>query len=161
MQKRIGAIRNAIVLPPNAVEAKSRISRPDRYLAPLSIDERHDPIGPRCHVEGFRASDKGFLPMTLAAYVDLLDWTARQIRSDKRGSTPSELAPTFDRLGITSDVWCDLVRDFGKLFFAVAGRPEEIDSHRSRSGEHRYKAKLETRALMKADPQQLETLTAV
>ena len=83
--------------------------------------------------------------MPTAAYIELLDWTARQIRSDKRGATPTSAAPIFERLGISSQVWCELVKDFGGLFYAVAGKPHEIDSRRSRSGRQRYKAKLKAR----------------
>jgi hypothetical protein len=123
-------------------------SRADGHLAPLSIDELHDAIGPCCHAGGHRASDKGFLPMTDAAYVDLLDWTARQIRSDKPGVTPANMQPVFDRLGISGEVWCGMVKDFGRLFYAVAGRPHEIDAHRSRDGQRRYKTRRDTRELM-------------
>ncbi len=88
--------------------------------------------------------------MTTAAYVDLLDWTARQFRADKRGATPARMEPVFERLGISGEVWCGLVKDFGKLFYAVAGRPHEVDAHRSRNGSHRYKTKRQTRELMTA-----------
>ena len=43
---------------------------------------------------------------------------ARQVRSDKRGATLQHLAPLFDRLGVSSDIWCHLVKNFGKLFIS-------------------------------------------
>ncbi len=39
----------------------------DSFLAPVAIDERHDPTGPCLHDAGRRASDKGFLPVPTAA----------------------------------------------------------------------------------------------
>lgn len=86
--------------------------------------------------------------MTETAYVDLLDWTARQFRADKSGATPVNLQPVFDRLGINGEVRCGMVKDFGRLFYAVAGRPPAIDAHRSRDGGRRYKTRHDTRELM-------------
>ncbi len=86
--------------------------------------------------------------MTVASYVELLDWTARTIRSDKSGSTPASALPIFERLGISGEVWCELVKDFGRLFYAVAGQPHTIDSSRSRTGKRRYKTKYRTRELL-------------
>jgi hypothetical protein len=130
--------------------AVDSIKWPDAYLSPLEIDERSGAIGPCSHAGGHRASDKGFLPMTTGAYIELLDWTARQIRKDKRGSTPSTMQPIFERLGISGEVWCGLVKDFGRLFYAVAGQPGQIDVRRSRDGNHRYKIKRQTRELLHA-----------
>ncbi|MFM9961859.1 MAG: transposase, partial [Planctomycetaceae bacterium] len=48
-----------------------------------------------------RASFKGFLSMTLADYLSLLDWTGRQLRRDKRGAIPAEMQPLFARLKIS------------------------------------------------------------
>ncbi len=117
-------------------------------LCPLSIDELKDAIGACCNTEGNRASDKGFLPMSLASYLELLDWTARALRSDKRGSTPESTATIFARLGIDATTWCELTRDFGKLFSTVAGKPHVIESTRSRQRHQRYKIRSRAKELL-------------
>jgi len=61
-------------------EASERpVAKPDRFLAPLPLDERSGEIGPVLNLDRLRCSDKGFLPMSLADYFDLLDWTGRQL----------------------------------------------------------------------------------
>ena len=121
-----------------------------KSLCPLTIDELRDEIGACCHTAGYRASDKGFLPMSVADYLELLDWTARQIRADKRGATPATASRIFERLGIDAEVWCELTRDFGRLFATVAGRPKVIESTRSRNRRQRYKIRNRARELLTA-----------
>ncbi len=106
---------------------------------PLTMNELKDGIGACCYSAGYRASDKGFLPMSVTSYLELLDWTARELRSDKRSATPASAAPLFERLGIDANTWCELTRDFGKLFSTVAGKPKVIASKRSRHRHQRYK----------------------
>ena len=121
-----------------------------RHLAPVELKGRSDETGPCVHKAGARCSNKGFLPMSTADYLSLLDWTARQNRPDKHGSTPNHIAPLLDRLGISADVWCRLVKDFGKLFSVVAGQPQNIDEHRSGSKNisRRFHARRATRELL-------------
>ena len=88
--------------------------------------------------------------MPVASYLELLDWTARSIRADKRGSTPASALAIFERLGISDEVWCELVRDFGRLFYVVAGQPHVIDARHSRNGKRRHKTKVRTRELLTA-----------
>lgn len=128
----------------------ARRSPRDAHLAPLTIDELRDSIEAYCSTSGNRASDKGFLPMTVAGYVELLDWTARTIRGDKRGSTTANALPIFERLGISGEIWCELVKDFGRLFYAVAGQPQTISACQSRKRKHRYKTRIRTRELLAA-----------
>ena len=102
-------------------------------MASVELKERDGETGPCVHKAGARCSNKGFLPMSAAEYLQLLDWTARQVRSDKRGATPQEFAPLFERLGVSAEIWRRLVKDFGKLFSLVAGRRQRIDSHSSKA----------------------------
>ena len=119
-----------------------------RHLAPVELQGGSSTTGPCVHKRGARCSNKGFLPMSTADYLSLLDWTARQTRSGKRGSTPKQFAPLFGRLGITAEIWCRLVKDFGKLFSVVAGQPQRIDEHRSKTNSRRYRTRQETRELL-------------
>ena len=140
LQSRVGDTDN--------IGAKASVQRGSRYLAPVELQGGSSTTGPCVHKRGARCSNKGFLPMSTADYLSLLDWTARQTRSGKRGSTPTHLAPVFDRLGITAEIWCRLVKDFGKLFSVVAGQPQRIDEHRSKSNSRRYRTRQETRELL-------------
>jgi hypothetical protein len=119
-----------------------------RHLAPVGLKGRGGETGPCAHKAGARCSNKGFLPMSTAEYLQLLDWTARQVRSDKQGATPQEFAPLFNLLGISAEIWCRLVKDFGKLFSVVAGRPARIDEHRSKDSSRRYRSRRQTRELL-------------
>ncbi|TWU34526.1 hypothetical protein Q31b_54800 [Novipirellula aureliae] len=138
VQKRIEAMKS---------ESPSE-DKPDAFLAPLSIDERLDPVGPCASDSGKRCSDKGFLPISLVDYLKLLDWTARQVAPGKRGVTPSAAPPILVRLGLEQATWCELVKDFGKLFCSIAGRPESVDSMRCHRTHRRYHLRRRARELL-------------
>ncbi|MGH9809072.1 MAG: transposase, partial [Terriglobia bacterium] len=73
-----------------------------------------------------RASDRGFLPMTLDEYLELLDWTGRAVRSDKRGSIPANLLPILQRLQVNAEVWVDTIEQFGRTFRRAVGRVSSL-----------------------------------
>jgi len=104
-------------------------------MSPLEINENSDPTGPDVSPGGRRASSKGFLSMSLSKYLELLDWTGRQLRSGKRGTIPPDLAPILERLGLDTTGWCDLVKKFGKLFKRAAGSAESLSSEAARRGQ--------------------------
>ena len=89
--------------------------------------------------------------MLLESYLELLDWTARQIVPGKTGSTPMNLPPVLNRLGLTGSQWTELVRDFGKLFSAVAGQPKNVDTARTHRTHRRFYLTRRVRELLPAD----------
>lgn len=66
------------------------------------------------------------IPATFDQYLQLLDWTGRQIRTDKRGAIPAELRPILERLDIDSANWQNTVTCFGKRFCRIAGKIDNI-----------------------------------
>jgi len=71
--------------------------------------------------------DTGYLPsLNLDRYLDLLDWTGRQLAAGKRGRIPAELAPILTRLEIEVDRWLDAVVSFGRWFHRVAGAAQAM-----------------------------------
>jgi hypothetical protein len=130
--------------PPPATECDlwiCKLELAERFEEPESATTESDP---RCgaglvtgQVNPFpsrRLTNKGYLPMTEEQYLSLLDWTGRQIRSDKRGSIPAELAPILDRLGLNGTKLPEVVAGFAKQFHSAVGRVENMIAYAQRAG---------------------------
>jgi hypothetical protein len=105
------------------------------WLSPVEANGARDLVGADACDGGRRASRKGFLPVSLHEYLDLLDWTGRQLRGDKRGSIPNQLSPILQRLGLDAPKWCELVKEFGRTFKRVAGTSEHLAEEAKRRGQ--------------------------
>ena len=81
-----------------------------------------------------RASDQSCLSMSLDDYLQILDWTGRQIKADKRGSIPENLSPILVRLSVVPERWMDSVCEFGRRFRRAVGHPERVLAEAARSG---------------------------
>ncbi len=101
----------------------------DAWLAPLTMDPNVLSSDPQAHQEGVRASDKGYLNMSLEDYQKLLEWTATLGR-DAAVSTqvPAHLADLISRLKIEPTMWRELVWNFKGYFgrSGCAGSPEAM-----------------------------------
>ena len=64
---------------------------------------------------------RGYLNIELDDYLELLDWTGRQIVEDKKGAVPPHLAPILTRLAVDHEQWLRSSRKFGSMFYRVAG----------------------------------------
>jgi hypothetical protein len=128
----------------------TRSGQADRHLSPVSLESKTGELGAVASKNGSRASDKGFLDMSLGDYLVLLDWTARRIVKNKRGATPTLVAPILERLGLDATTWCDVVSDFGRMFYNVAGHPRTVDTTTSRVSQHRFNIRSRARELFAA-----------
>ena len=61
------------------------------------------------------------LPFSLRDYLELIDWTGRVLRDDKRGAINPILPPILDRLSITQDAWRLLTTRFEEQFHNWVG----------------------------------------
>ena len=52
--------------------------------------------------------------MSLGDYLQLLDWTGRQLAQGKKGRIPDSIEPILQRLQLDQKGWCDLVARFGR-----------------------------------------------
>ena len=86
--------------------------------------------------------------MSQDEYLNVLDWTGRQLHRGKRGRIPSSCETVLKRLNLDRRSWCDLVSEFGKLVTHVAGRPQTIDATLRRVGQHRYHLRSRARTLL-------------
>ncbi|MCB1755670.1 MAG: transposase [Gammaproteobacteria bacterium] len=83
------------------------------FLAPFNGDEKD-------------AVTSG-VPYHLLEYIDLVDWTGRAVREDKRGSIAIKLPPVLQRLGLDSADWLILATEVESLFGNWVGSPSQIN----------------------------------
>jgi len=92
------------------------------WLAPIGLESPRKKVREKSTAR--RAGNKGCLPMSLDQYLQLLDWTGRQIRRDKVGRIPAECAPILERLECSAETWLDFVKNFRRRFRNAAGLPK-------------------------------------
>jgi hypothetical protein len=61
------------------------------------------------------------LPFRLTDYLELVDWTGRVLRDDKRGAIPGHLPPILERLQIDPNYWLHMTRHFESRFKGLVG----------------------------------------
>ena len=85
--------------------------------------------------------------MSLTDYLQLLDWTAQAIVAGNPDFSPADVPPILERFSMEPRTWCELVRNFGRLFFNLAGYPQAVDVYRSPAGQRRFRLRGEARRL--------------
>ena len=71
-------------------------------------------------------TDQTALPYYLRHYLELVDWTGRVVRNNKRGAIPSNVAPILDRIGFDENTWLDGINLFGRPMFQFIGPANRI-----------------------------------
>ncbi len=82
-------------------------------------------------------SDSTGLPFKLDDYLELIDWTGRVIRPDKRGSIDAELPPILQRLNLSHDSWKILTTEFEQQFQNWVGSEHIVKQACERQGYQR------------------------
>ena len=95
----------ALDQPDNSIE---KAAAADHWLCPLETDGQAD--------------GKSLFDVSLDQYLDMLDWTGRQLRENGKKSIPDEYRPILERLRIDSEKWLGAVNSFGGDFYRAAGR---------------------------------------
>ena len=102
-------------VPIDSADENAKSDAADLPLAPFKTEEHptttEDPI-----------------PFTLANYLELVDWTGRAIRDDKRGHIPNDLPPILKRLAIDPDHWVRHMRREGLAFNIAVGRLQKLNA---------------------------------
>jgi REP element-mobilizing transposase RayT len=112
-QERIADLKSAdAVSTPDAKDMRIEHGPKAGWLAPVELEPKRKKVREKC--SGRRASNKGCLFMTLAEYLQLLDWTGRQLKPGKRGAIPKNAPPILDRLNLSAELWLHAVEHFGK-----------------------------------------------
>ena len=101
-------------------QARNRVKDTAIWLKPL-IQEQQLPSSATLPIQEFN-------------YFDLVDWTGRAIRSDKRGAIPTHVRPILQKLGVNEANWVNNTRYFGSRFHRALGRVNQFRQLANRTG---------------------------
>jgi len=85
------------------------------------IDESRVPAAALMDFTGTAEQAVSGLPFHFNDYLELVDWTGRAVRADKRGFIPQDIPPILTRLGVEPESWIETVRHFRRHFFYFVG----------------------------------------
>ena len=76
------------------------------------------------------------IAFSLPDYLQLVDWTGRAVRDDKRGAIPAHIQPIFQRMGLNQDEWLEMVQHFGRRYRLAVGAVERLQHFGQRLGRY-------------------------
>ena len=88
---------------------------------------RSDPACARTSLAPINGSTSpDFLPINVEAYLDLIDWTARISRADKRGRVDANEPPILHKLGLTGQQWHQQMLGTETRYWRAIGTPRSL-----------------------------------
>ncbi|WAJ69916.1 hypothetical protein [Catenovulum adriaticum] len=73
--------------------------------------------------------DTSHIPFSLIDYVELVDWTGRQIQQNKRGFIQSNIPSIIQRLGLTDESWLEFANAIETNFSHSIGQTVQLQHY--------------------------------
>ena len=107
-----------------ATELRKNPSNANQLLMPIAGFGVFLPSGDK--FDGKLEPTGSRLPMTSAQYIELVDYTGRQIKPGKRGVIASTEPPALQKLGVNADYWTGHVKGFRSAYQRFVGSVEAM-----------------------------------
>ncbi|MFH1136872.1 MAG: hypothetical protein V1816_12410 [Pseudomonadota bacterium] len=107
------------------VSGRGETSNADAWLCPLGLEEE-EALGGR----------RPILNISIEDYLNILDWSGRQIRGGSSGALPRHLSPILTRLQVNEENWLETAQQFGRKFFGAAGAVDAMTAEARRLGKN-------------------------
>jgi len=98
-------------------------------------------------VGGEHQNQQQGISFSLIDYIELVDWSGRILRDDKRGAIAREHPNLLNILGLDNDTWLSLASGFGKEYQGAVGSLEELALFASHTGKRWIASKNQLRRL--------------
>jgi len=125
----LNPIRAAVARTPETSRHTSiaaRIHQRDKHLVGFAGDGRHD-----AHA----------IPISQQDYLQLIDWTGRQLQPEKSGRIPTNTPPILVRLNVDGDRWIKEMNHYGKWYYRAVGSMHALEKYCQHLGQQWLKGK--------------------
>jgi REP element-mobilizing transposase RayT len=101
-----------------------------RELSPVRSSPGPEPLKPRLELVCFQSEGHSTgIPFGRLEYLQLVDWTGRTVRPDKRGKIDEALPPLLLRLSIDAVAWTRAMQPGGNSFGRAVGKLSHLRLH--------------------------------
>jgi REP element-mobilizing transposase RayT len=148
----LNPVRAGIVATPEESEFTSICAR-IQALRPADTQTSHVRKNLRPRLLAFRDQappGAPTIPMRVHDYLDLVDWSGRCVRSDKRGAIDDRAPPILIRLNIDPDVWRTAMGVRGNVFGRALGKLDHLRLHAQALGQSRIKGLTQAQHLFRS-----------
>lgn len=88
------------------------------------------------------------IPFHFADYLELIDWTGRAIRFDKKGYIDNQRPKLLNELGIAPDAWLTSAKEFRRQYSGISGRWDSMCAFKKQHNSGKWcKGKASSQAL--------------
>jgi len=88
-----------------------------------STNQAHIPHKSLAQFDGAaHLNEQAGIPFHFADYLELIDWTGRAIRLDKKGHIDNQRPKLLNELGIAPDAWLTSAKEFRRQYSGISGR---------------------------------------
>ena len=125
----LNPIRAAVAKTPETsfhTSIAARIHHRDNHLLPFVDNIRHD-----AHT----------IPISQEDYLQLIDWTGRQLQPAKSGRIPTNVPPILVRLNVDGQRWIKEMNHYGKWYYRAVGSIHAMDMYCQYLGQQWLKGK--------------------
>lgn len=130
----LNPIRAAIATTPETsahTSVKARIEQRDGHLLPF--------------VDAQKAAQRS-ISIRKHEYLQLVDWSGRQIRHHRRGRIAKDLPPILKRLDLSGKAWADEMRHYGRWYYRAVGSLNKLEHYCQHLGQQWLKGRGRTAA---------------
>jgi REP element-mobilizing transposase RayT len=125
----LNPIRAGIAATPEGSEYTSIYQRIQALAVAPRMDVTEREPSPTLRSFGTSTERVQTLPCTLSEYLELIDWTGRIVRSDKRGFIDNREPPILQRLNIDRAAWERVMQRDGNVFGRALGKLDHLRLH--------------------------------
>ncbi|MCE9686170.1 transposase [Shewanella sp. AS16] len=106
------------------------------------------PLNPLLAFDGaVHFAEQSGIPFHFADYLELIDWTGRAVREDKRGFIDSTRPKLLNELGIELDAWITSAKEFRRQYSGISGRWDAMCALKAKVGGKWCRGKQQSEAL--------------
>uniref|UniRef100_Q0HXN0 Transposase IS200-like domain-containing protein n=2 Tax=Shewanella TaxID=22 RepID=Q0HXN0_SHESR len=93
-------------------------------------------------------NEQAGIPFHFADYLELIDWTGRAIRLDKKGYIDNQRPKLLNELGIAPDAWLTSAKEFRRQYSGISGRWDSMCAFKKQHNSGKWcKGKASSQAL--------------